>query len=83
MRLYNRYIIIVATLLLATTVILVALGQEALDIYYTIYVIEALVVTELFVYLNSRARRRLGLVSAGLFAGFAIALGVEVFKIIA
>jgi len=62
-KIYNSYILIIAVLLLLTTVILVAIGQNSLDIYYTIYIIEALIVTELYVYLNAKARRGLTMVS--------------------
>jgi hypothetical protein len=82
MKLYNSYILIVAGLLLLTTVILAAMKQEALDVYYTIYIIEALVVTELYVYFNSKARRGLSLVSGILFGGFLFVVSLEVIKIL-
>jgi len=82
MKLYNSYILIVAVLLLLTTVILAAIGQEALAVYYTIYILEDLVVTELYVYFNSKARRGLSLVSAILFGGFLVIVSLEVIKIL-
>ena len=82
MKIYNSYILIVAALLLLTTVILAAMGQEALDVYYTIYIIEALVVTELYVFLNPKARRGLSLISAILFSGFLFVVSLEVIKIL-
>ena len=83
MKIYNSYILIIAILLLLTTVILVALGQNSLDIFYTIYIIEALIVTELYVYFNTKARRGLNLVSAILFGGFLFIVSLEVIKILA
>ena len=83
MRLYNRYVITIAIFLLLTTVILIAAGQNSLDVYYTIYVIEALIITELFVHFNKVARRGLSYVSTVLFGGFAIALCFQVIKILA
>ena len=82
MTIYNRYVISVAILLLTTTIILVASGQPSLDVYYSFYVIEALIVTELFVYFNKRSRRALRTVSIVLFSGFIIVLGIQVFKIL-
>jgi len=79
-KIYNSYILIVAILLLLTTVILVALGQNSLNVYYNIYVIEALIVTELYVYFNAKARRGLNFVSAILFAGFLFIASLEVIK---
>ena len=83
MRLYNRYILTIVLLLLLTTIILIATGQNSLDVYYTIYVIEALIITELYVYFNNKARRGLTLVSTMLFGGFIIAFGLQVLQILA
>jgi len=82
-KIYNNYILIVAVLLLLTTVILVAMGQNSLDIYYTVYVIEALIVTELYVYFNAKARRGLNLVSTILFGGFLAIVSLQVIRILA
>ena len=83
MKIYNSYILIIAVLLLLTTVILVATGQNSLDIYYTVYIIEALIVTELYVYFNAKARRGLNLVSTILFGGFLVVVSLQVIKILA
>jgi len=81
-KIYNGYVLIITLLLLLTTVILTAMGQNSLEVYYTIYIIEALVVTELYVYLNTRVRRRLNLVSAVLFGGFLFIVSLEVIKVL-
>jgi len=81
-KIYNNYILTVAILLLLTTVILAAMGQTSLDIYYTLYIIEALIVTELYVYFNARARRGLSLVSTLLFGGFLVIVAQQVIKIL-
>ena len=83
MKIYNSYILIITVLLLLTTVILVATGQNSLDIYYTVYVIEALIVTQLYVYFNAKARRGLNLVSTILFGGFLVIVSLQVIKILA
>jgi len=82
-KLYNSYILTVAILLLLTTVIMIATGQNSLDIFFTVYVMEALIITELYVSFNDKARRGLNLVSAILFGGFAFALCLQVIKILA
>jgi hypothetical protein len=82
-KIYNSYILIVAILLLLTTIILTGIGQDSLDVYYTVYILEALVVTELYVYFNAKARRGLNMVSILLFAGFAIIVSQQVIKILA
>ena len=83
MKIYNSYILTIAILLLLTTVILVAMGQNALDVYYSIYIIEALIVTELYVYFNAKARRRLNLVSTMLFGSFLFIVALQAIKIVA
>lgn len=83
MRIYNTYILIVATLLLVTTVILIALEQNDLGVYFTLFTIEALVVTELYVHLSTKARRGLNLVAVVLFAGFLSIVGVQVARMLA
>ena len=83
MKIYNSYILIIAVLLLLTTVILVAMGQNSLDIYYSVYIIEALIVTELYVYFNAKARRGLTMVSTILFGGFLVIVSLQVIKIVA
>ena len=83
MKIYNNYILIIAVLLLLTTVILVATGQNSLDIYYTVYIIEALIVTELYVYFNAKARRGLSLVSTILFGSFLVIVSLQVIKLVA
>ena len=82
MKIYNSYILIITVLLLLTTVILVALEQNSLDIYYTIYVIEALIVTELYVYFNAKARQGLNLVTYILFGGFLGIVALQVINIL-
>jgi len=82
-KIYNDYILIVAIALLLTTIFLVAMGQNSLDIYYSLYIIEALIVTELYVYFNAKARRGLNLVSTLLFGGFLFIVSLEVIRILA
>ena len=83
MRVYNRYILTVAILLLLTTVILVARNVDSLEVYYVVYVLETLIATELYGYFNTRARRGLHRVSGLLFLGFIVIVLVRVAKIIA
>ncbi len=82
MKIYNRYILTVALLLLLTTTIFIILGQKSLDLYYTAYIIEVLVTTELYVHFNAKARRGLTLVSVVLFFAFAAIIGSLVIRIL-
>ena len=82
MKVYNGYILIVAILLLLTTVIFVALGQNSLENYYIAYIVEALIVTEIYVHINAKARRGLNLVTTILFGGFLVVFSLQVIKIL-
>ena len=83
MVIYNRYIITVSILLLLTAVILIALGIDSLEIHLTTYIIEALIVTELYRHLMPRARPGLNIVSIILLAGFLVMVALRVIKILA
>ncbi len=82
MRIYNNYILTVALLLLVTTPILIAMGQNALEVFYAVFIIEALVVTELYVYLSGKVRRQLNLVSAILFGNFSLIVLATIIKLL-
>ena len=83
MKLYNNYILITAAVLFLTTIVLIATGQTSLEVYYTSCIIEALIITELHIYFNAKARRALNLVSAVLFIGFLSIVSLEIIKILA
>ncbi len=83
MKIYNGYILITALVLLLTTIILIATEQTSLNVYYTAYILEALIITELFVSFNAKARRGLTLISVVLFGGFLFVASLEVIKILA
>ena len=82
MKIYNRYILLITILLLLTTIILVAAGEDSLNMYYTVYVIEALIVTELYVHFNARTRQALNSVSILLFGGFLLIVSLQVINIL-
>ena len=82
MKIYNSYIFIIALSLLLTTIILIATGQKSLDTYYTIYIIETFIITELYVYFNTKARRGLAQLSTILFGGFVVVLLLGMLKIL-
>ena len=82
MRAYNRYIISLSLLFMLTTVILAAMGEERLDFYFSLYLIECLALTSFFTYLNPGARRGLDLIWYGLFAGFGLIVLDKVLEII-
>lgn len=79
MKLYNRYLLVLATLFALSTTILAAYGQSHLDAYFTTYVIEYLVTTLLFVYLDPRAKKLLDGLGYVLFGGFLV---IVLFKVI-
>lgn len=80
MILLNRYLLTLATLFALSTTLLAAYGQTRLDAYFTVYVLEYLITTLLFVYLDPRARRLLDTAGYVLFGGF---LAIVILKVIA
>ena len=79
MRLYNRYLSILGLSYVATTVILASYSQNSLDLYFSVFLIEYLVVTLVFAGLNPKARRILTSLGFILFGFF---LAIVVMKVI-
>lgn len=71
MRIYDNYIIILTSLLLGTTIIFALVNETRLDLCLSVYLIVCLVVNELFIYLNPKAKKGLNKVNYLLFSGFA------------
>jgi len=82
MKIYDNYIIILASLLLITSVIFAVLDETRLDLCFSVFLIEALVLNELCIYLNPKAKRSLNTVNYVLFAGFALIVANKVIEII-
>ncbi|MDQ7850070.1 MAG: hypothetical protein RB148_07330 [Armatimonadota bacterium] len=82
MVLYNRYLLTLAALFALSTAVLAGYGQEKLDAYFTLFVIEYLVVTLLFAYLHPRARRPLDGLGYVLFGGFLVIVILKVMEIL-
>ena len=79
MRIYNRYLTTLALLFTAATVLLASYGQQALDLYFSIYLIEYLAATLVFAYLSPGTRHLLNLLGLILFVGF---LGIVAIKVV-
>ena len=82
MRTYDRYLVTLALLFTSTTVVLAAYNQHRIDLYFSLYLIEYLVVTLLFGYLRQGARRLLNVMGYILFAGFLGIVGMKVATIL-
>lgn len=82
MRIYNRYIFYLTLAFTLTTVLLALSGESHLDLYFSLYVIESLVLTSLFVYLSPKAMKGLNVVWYMLFGGFAVVVGLRVVDIL-
>ena len=82
MKIYNRFILTLASTLLATIVIMAVAGEAKLSLYFTIFIIETLILTELYIYLNPNAKRGLNAVNYILLVGFLFIVANEVIRII-
>ena len=82
MTLYNRYILIMALIFGITALIFAISAVVNLGLCITVYVIESLILTELFIYLNPRAKRNLSRVNIFLFALFLMLVATKVAEIL-
>jgi hypothetical protein len=78
MRLYNRYLIVLSAILSLSTTVLAVYDVRQLDAYFSMYVIESLVVTLLFGYLHPRAGRVLSRISYALVACFLLIVVIKI-----
>ena len=81
-RVYNRYIFSLTLLFTLTAVVLAFYGQSRLDVCFSVYLIECLVLTSAFAYLNPKARKGLNLIWYALFGGFIFIVGIKLAEII-
>ncbi|NLE94856.1 MAG: hypothetical protein GX600_04110 [Dehalococcoidia bacterium] len=82
MTITDRYVIVLATLLLGTSVVFAWTGETRINLYVSVFVIETLVVNQLFVWLNRRARAALSVVERILVVCFAAIVVAEVVRIL-
>ncbi len=82
MTITDRYVIVLAALLLGTSVIFAWTGETRINLYVSVFVIETLVVNQLFVWLNRRARAALSVVERILVVCFAAIVVAEVVRIL-
>jgi len=75
---YNRYILIMALVFSITSVIFAIADVASLGLCLSIYVIESLVLTQLFIYLNPKAKQNLNRVNVVLFGLFLMLVAVEI-----
>ncbi|MDP3879521.1 MAG: hypothetical protein Q8Q07_04340 [Dehalococcoidales bacterium] len=82
MRIYNKYLILLAIAAGLINTLLAFLGSDDLQIYFTVNIIAYLIITLLYVHLNPRARRALSSVGVGLSAGFMVMVTMTIIKIL-
>lgn len=82
MRIYDRYLVTLALVFTATTVLLTFYNQRQVDLYYSSYLIELLAVTLIFAHLLPLARRSLGIIGVLLFGGFLVIVAMKVSQIL-
>lgn len=82
MTLYNRYIFIMALIFSVTALFFAIAAVADLWLCITVYVIESLILTELFIYLNPRAKKNLNRVNIILFVLFLMLVAAKVAEIL-
>ena len=82
MTLYNRYILFMALILGITSIIFAATAISELELCFSIYFIECLMFTELFIHLNPKAKRNLNRVNYVFLTLFMVVVATKVAEII-
>jgi hypothetical protein len=82
MRIYNRYLIILAVIFCIIDIVLASFNLQDISAYFIGNVIAYLVVTLLFVHFNHQARRALSVVSVILLTGFGFIAAVKIMDIL-
>jgi hypothetical protein len=82
LRIYNLYVIVLATVLCGVNIALAMSGQSELEVYFSVNIIAYLIISLLYVHLNPRAKRVIGTLSGVLFGGFLVIVAVKVIEIL-
>jgi len=81
-RLSERYLICLATAYAITTAVLSAFGENRLDLYVSLYILEYFVITLLHSPLNPRSQKILNALGYTLFAIFMVIVALKVLEIL-
>ena len=82
MRIYNKYIVLLALASCFIDSILAFFGQKDIGVYFVINIIAYLIITILYVHLNPRARMALHTIGFVLFGGFSIVVVLKVMEML-
>lgn len=82
MRMIERHIFFYAVLTQASAIILAAIGVTQLEVFYSIFTIEFLVLLELLTPFKRSLAGRMGNVAVSLFAGFVYIVALRVISIL-
>ena len=82
MKVYNRFITVLAMSLTLVTFIMASSDVRELDAYFAVYTIVLLVLMMLFTNFSPQARRNLNQIGIGAFGGFMVIVAVKVVEIL-
>jgi uncharacterized membrane protein len=82
MSITDRYVMVLAALLLGTSVVFAWSGETRLNLFISVYIIETLAVNQVFVWLSEGARAALRVVERILVACFAVVVISEIVRIL-
>jgi hypothetical protein len=83
MSITDRYVVVLAAMLLGTSVVFAWTGETRLNLFVSVYIIETLAVNQVFVWLSERARSALRVVERILVVCFAVVVITEIVRILA
>jgi len=78
----DRYVLVLASVLLGTSVIFAWFGESRINVFLSVYIIETLAVNQLFVWLSERARSALYSVERVLVVCFVVMVVSEIARIL-
>ena len=82
MSITDRYVVVLAAMLLGTSVVFAWTGETRLNLFVSVYIIETLAVNQVFVWLSERARSALRVVERILVVCFAVVVITEIVRIL-
>ncbi len=82
MTLYNRYLLALTLSFIGTAVAFALAKQQQVGLYFSLYLVEYLIVTLFFAYLHPRARHTLTVMGYILFLGFLLIVSLRVAQVL-
>ncbi len=78
----EKFVLLYAALILGTANLVAALGATQLEVYYSIFVIELLVLLELLTPFKKSLAKKMNPIAFGVFVGFIYIVAIRIIEIL-